>query len=334
MFYTRPKIEPLNLDLVRLDGGGSCPSQFYGTTVDGQSLYIRYRGGWLSAHSGDPGCEPGSESKELVAVRIGPMFHGDILMEQVCDLLGLTLFGVTPPFTEEDRIKAADRDPILDWSGRTTYWEEPLQVTREGGKQFTKRIEEAFGDVSILEIGWQRSGCAYVERKSIEECESHATIGINAEPARLRSILNSERTRLLDLSDVFQHVVEFRFDWNRRPDKEFYANYQQFTSRFFGAFGDQAVLAERNFSMVRGQFATHDANTLPFVNKLYEVIEACFARQAAWVDPQGTVLRLFDKPTLHSRDLAAWCRRSPNHYLSWGEEDFGNGKIIAGLKGL
>ena len=46
------------------------------------------------------------------------------------------------------------------------------------------------------------------------------------------------------------------------------------------------------------------------------------------------ILRLWDKHVLHSRDLAEWCRRSPNHYIRWGEEDFGNGKIIADLKAL
>ena len=332
MFYTRPKIEPLNLDLVRLEGGGSCPSQFNGTTVDGKSLYIRYRGGWLSAEWDDPGHEKGLEGQKLVEAQIGPMFHGDILMEQVCDLLGLTLFGVTPPFTEEDRIKTANHSWILDWSGRTTYWEEPLQVTKEGGTHFVEALQAAFGDVTILEVGWRQSNRVYSERGSVGECEGQATIGINADRARLQSMLSSEHVQLSELKSLFSHVVDFRFDWSRRPDREFYHNYEQFIAKFFEAFGNEAVLADRNFGTIRGEFATNDPSSEQFVSNLYEVIEACFSRQAAWVDPQGTILRLWDKHVLHSRDLAEWCRRSPNHYISWGEKDFGNGKIIAGLK--
>ncbi|CAH2605949.1 conserved protein of unknown function (plasmid) [Rhodovastum atsumiense] len=334
MFYTRPNIDPLNLDLVRLDGGGSCPSQFFGTTVDGRSLYIRYRNGWLSAEWDVPDCELSPGRKELVEAQIGPMFHGDILMEQVCDLLGLTFFGVTPPFTEEDRIKAADRSRILDWSGRTTYWEELLQVTKEGGTHFVKTLQAAFGDVTILEAGWRHSGHAYIERASVEECERQATIGINADRARLHSILNSEHARLSDLRDMFSHVIDFRFDWNSRSDRERYVNHKEFNSRFFEAFGNKSVLAERNFGIISGEFATNDPNSRDFVSRLYELIDACFSRQAAWVDPQGTLLRRLDRHSFHSRDLTEWCRRSPNHYISWGDEDFGNGKIIAGLRAL
>jgi hypothetical protein len=155
MFYTRPKIQPLNLDLVDLRGGGSCPSQFFGRTTDDRPLYIRYRNGWLSANQGAPGDDRGSEDQELVNILIGPVFHGDILMEQVCDILGLTLFGITPPFTEEDRVKAAEHSWILDWSGKKTYWEEQLQVTKEGGIRFVEALRSAFPDLRILEVLWQ-----------------------------------------------------------------------------------------------------------------------------------------------------------------------------------
>lgn len=334
MLYTRPKIEPLNLDLVRLDGGGSCPSQFHGTTVDGRSLYIRYRHGWLSAEWEDSGREPGSQHQELVEACIGPMFHGDILMEQVCDLLGLTLFGMTPPFTEEDRIKALDHRPIFDWSGRTTYWEELLKVTKEGGMRFVRELRAAFADVHILSINWNNGERAYVEHQNVDDCKGAMTIGINADRAGLQSILHSQHTILSDLKNSFSHVVNFGFDWDQRPDREFFANHERFNSRFYEAFGNEAVLADRNSGKISGEFATDEPNSLRFVDRLYEVINACFARKAAWVDPHGTVLQLRDMHALYSRDLTDWCRRSSHHYLSWLEKDFGNGKVIAGLRAL
>jgi hypothetical protein len=333
MFYKRPEIEPLNLDLVRLDGGGSCPSQFFGTTVDGRSLYIRYRNGWLSACGGDLDCPPGSEDEELVTARIGPAFHGDILMEQVCDLLGLTLFGTTPPFTDDDRLKAAEKSKILDWSGKTTYWEEQLQVTREGGKRFVETLKAAFYDLVILEVSWQQ-GRTYIKRDSVDNCKYQASVGINPDPQRLMSILNAKHTQRVDLKNAFSYVINFRFDWNNRLERDRYMNYKNVNRPFFEVFGERAVLAERSRGTVSGEFATDDPKSVVFVTRLYEVIDACFSGRAAWVDPQGTILRMFDKPSLHSRDLAEWCRRSTDHYLMWGREDFGSGQTIAGLKAL
>ena len=234
MFYTRPKIEPLNLDLVRLDGGGSCPSQFYGTTVDGQSLYIRYRGGWLSAHRGRQGCDPGSEDEELADLRIGPDFHGDILLEQVCDLIGLTVRGIKPPFTEEDRVKATEQRPVLDWSGRTTYWQELLQVTKKGTERFVETLKAVFHDVRVLT--WENADWKYTIRDSLENYQGdQAILGLYPDKVRLSSLLDADGCRIQDCKGLFSYMIRFQFDSNRRPDKEFFANYDQFNKRFYDA---------------------------------------------------------------------------------------------------
>lgn len=329
MFYTRPEISPLNLDLVRLDGGGSCPSQFFGTTADGDSLYVRYRGGWLSFSY-----RPGSQTEKFLEQRIGPRYHGDILMEQVCDLLGLTLFGTTPPFTEDDRVKAAEKRRILDWSGRTTYWEEELQVTKTGGERFVELLQTTFHDLCILEVEFHESKRRYVRRSSISECESMAVIGIGPIMTLVDDLLCSDDAKLADASCAFSAIIDFRFDWNRRSDREFYKNWENLNSRFFSAFGGEAILAERNSGKISGEFSTSSPKAIEFVARLYEVIGACFSRRACWVDPQGAVLQIVDKTSLHSRDLEVWCRQSTVNYIGWAEDDFGHGKVVAGLRAL
>ena len=334
MFYTRPRIPPLNLDLVRLDGGGSCPSQFFGTTTDGQSLYVRYRNGWLSASFCANGGEPGPNDEELLSQDIGPAYHGDILMEQVCDLLGLTLFGTKPPFTEADRAKAAEQAPILDWSGRTTYLEERLQATRAGADGFVAALGAEFRDVCILEAGFDAGGRFYRKRGSASECGHVATLGLEADRGRLEALLGSGNATIVDCNAAFSHVVGFQLEWDRRPDKDRFHNYSEFHGKFFRAFGDGAVLADRNYGSIRSEFATDGDGSAEFVRKLYEAVDACFSRRAAWVTPQGEVLQLFDKHTLHSGDLADWCRQSQGNCTSWTEKDFGAGMTIAGMKAL
>jgi hypothetical protein len=64
------------------------------------------------------------------------------------------------------------------------------------------------------------------------------------------------------------------------------------------------------------------------------VIDACFSRRAAWVDNRGNVLGVREKHNLHSRDMAEWCRQSPNHYIGWSEQDFGDGNTVVGIRAL
>lgn len=48
MFFTRPILTPLGIDLSDIEGGGSGPSQFFGRTSDGCPSYIRVAGEWFS----------------------------------------------------------------------------------------------------------------------------------------------------------------------------------------------------------------------------------------------------------------------------------------------
>jgi hypothetical protein len=115
---------------------------------------------------------------------------------------------------------------------------------------------------------------------------------------------------------------------------EFYANYERLVRRFFDVFGENAVLSDRLHGTLGGEFATDEVESVNFIARLYDVIDARFSRRKAWVDRQGTVLRLVDNHGLISRDLTDWCRQSTDHYVGWGEQDFGDGKVIAGLKAL
>lgn len=346
MFYTRPKIVPQNIDLIRLDGGGSYPSQFNGITSNGRDLDIYYRDGWLKAYVTFPNQPEVIDQpvyEELINQKIGPWYHGNILKEQVCDLLGLTLFGTTPSLTEDDRLAASDEhDWNFDWSGRTTYWDEDLHVTKAGGEHFVDALRAEFQDLRILDVqytesrqhpGLTGSKRQFVQRNTISRCNHTAMLGINPNLERLDTLLQSYNSRFTDCRAAFDHVIEFGFDWDRRPDQEirFFAGYN---SKFFDAFGASAIVADRSAGLIRGEFATDDSRSAEYVARLYEVINSCFTRRAAFVDPDGTVLQLFDTDSLNSLDLVEWCRQSPNHYFSWTEKDFEGSKVVVGIRAV
>ena len=88
-FHTPELPEPLGLDLYKLQGGGSCPSQFYGETHDGLDVYVRYRGGTLRVHVGNkPGDDALDDGLCILETHIGTQYDGT---------MSLTPNGPEPP---------------------------------------------------------------------------------------------------------------------------------------------------------------------------------------------------------------------------------------------
>ncbi|MEQ1704995.1 MAG: hypothetical protein ABL867_03365, partial [Rickettsiales bacterium] len=152
MYFTRPKIKPLNWDLKELVDNGIY--SFYGITSDNTDVDIKYRGGWLQVWHGDSGILTGDANHQVVKERIGPPYHGGLLAEQACDLLGITINGKKPILTEEQRLQTAEYEPILDWSGETTYWQSFNYMFYDDASNFMDDIEASFSDISLLQFKW------------------------------------------------------------------------------------------------------------------------------------------------------------------------------------
>jgi hypothetical protein len=110
MFYSRPSIEPLGWDLAEFRPNGAFA--FVGTTTDNRPVDIKYRSGWLQVWSGEPGAPSTDEERVLVA-KIGPLYHGYMLPEQVCDVLGLTIKGQKPVLRRPGQITASPSCPEI-----------------------------------------------------------------------------------------------------------------------------------------------------------------------------------------------------------------------------
>lgn len=130
-YFTPPRVEPLNLDLAELAGGGYAPAQFFGQTHDGREVYVRYRGGGLSVTVAD---EPGTEAQTcILEVRLGPPLHGGVSVGQLCHWCGITINRELPPLpTPEEMVE----EGYKDLSGATTFYDVWLSSTFDTQKQF------------------------------------------------------------------------------------------------------------------------------------------------------------------------------------------------------
>jgi len=115
MFTRKIELPQIDLDLVEVNGGGSCPTQFDGNSSDGKYVYIRYRDGRLTIEV---------DGEEIYAEHFGPYLHGDILLEQISELTGLMVNGEKLSLSKSDFEKRAKDADLRDFSGRTLYWDQ------------------------------------------------------------------------------------------------------------------------------------------------------------------------------------------------------------------
>lgn len=148
-YFTPPHVEPLGLDLARLDGGGYAPAQFVGETHDGREVYVRYRGGQFSVHvANGPGQDALGGGTCLVDTKIGPPLHGGMSIEQVCNYFGITINGTCPPMSMPEQMLYRS---CPDLSGATTFYDAWLSSTFDAQKRFLAAALTVLPAVTLLE---------------------------------------------------------------------------------------------------------------------------------------------------------------------------------------
>jgi hypothetical protein len=319
MFYSRPDLPQLGLDLAEVDGGLGRPSQYRGRTADGRPIFLTYDNGKLSIVTDDHDKRLG---EELVSRQIGPSFNGDMLLEQICDLTGITLRGEKPVLSEETRRAAAEKSWVLDWSGKTTYWIADLQVTEEGGRRLIDELAAAFPDMRVLEVYWDYRGKEprrrYIPRKRISQCHRSALIGFGVDEAKLAEMFQREHVKLADLDGVFAHYLDFQFDWNREgtpnAGERVSAKYRRPLAT------PDAPLT----GCIETQFTTDDPQGKAYADLLVRTVHSCFSSWVEEIDlASGETIARPKSGNWYSSDLREWCAATSGRFITCGMDRAG-----------
>jgi len=314
----------LGIDLAEVDGGLGRPSQYRGRTIDGRPIFLGYDNGRLYIATED---EKHRLGEELISVQIGPMFNGDMLLEQICDLTGITVRGEKPALLDDTWRAVAEKCWVLDWSGKTTYWVRSLQVTEEGGRRLAHELTGAFPGMCILEVDWDYSGNEgkrrYLPRKTISQCRRSALLGFGVDSGRLSQMLGREHVMLSELDDVFAHHLDLQFDWGAEADQS--------------SMVPAAAKCGRNLTMpemrlqasVETQFTTNDPAGRAYAERLIDVMQGCFSTWVEEIDlGTGESIGAPKQATWYSSDLREWCAASPYRFLSCYTDHRGHGRDI------
>ncbi|WP_342241183.1 hypothetical protein [Inquilinus sp. OTU3971] len=295
---TRPQLPQLGLDLLEpVSGDGRFI--FEGYTTAGRPYGIKYRSGFLQIWLEKP-------EETLLQARIGPLYHGDMLFEQVCELAGMTING-RPAVVLQSRLEEMQEyGRYLDWSGATSYWERRFTVSKQGARCLGEAVSAAFPAAVPLKIQWEGQSRRYHCLDSIETFEG-ATFVIGGSSRDLERVLSASHVRMAEIQATFDHVIQSNIiqPFVRRSAEEM--------SR---AVGRPLELAETARGWIGTSVRSGNERDMRFLHDLASAAGHCFFTDVDEID-------ILDRKVLEhlsggwwSTDLFDWCRRSPDRYLS------------------
>lgn len=335
MFYSRPDIAPLAWDLVAVPTPNGSRN-FDGLTADGRPVDFRFSSGWLIVERGEPGADPDADMVEILSVPISPFGTMDILPEQICDILGLTVNGHKvdlPPWLGGSR--------GFDWSGRTTYWESTHRMLSDwDAEPFTEEVCRAFPGSIIIQPAWYKGPyklrCRQI--RFLMSTDDVATIGVGYDKSRLETLLAADEVPIDDFESVFEFSIEFS-----RAESPFedITGKQYIDSRGAAKLAlEYSTMRHRKYR-IRTNYRTEDARAQDRMRKLQSVIDSYFGRGLEVVDLRsGKVLRqdLSDEEDSksYSRKFRDWCFANPARFLYvwWEKGAAGENDVFVGMRPL
>jgi hypothetical protein len=297
MRFSRPELPKLNLDLAHFNGGGRYPTLFEGVTREGRSIHARYRSGWLRIAFDD-------SDEALLQAKIGDANDGDMLLEQVCDLAGITIQGEMPVLTPEALERAIHEAPVKDWSGRTIYWSFDLKYTPSAGQTFLCELEDILPGmlVSFEYHGKDNPSSRWVARRLSGTIDCCGIYCLGMEPSEC----------LISSHLLFEHYRDF--DRSRRVDMKMPTDtksreFDRYNSAFSSKLSGREVHIYPTFGgRIRGEIRSDNAEEQRMLEGIEALVSRHFSNRRKSVEI-GTeeVIDRFESPAWYSRDLIEWC---------------------------
>ncbi|HIF25314.1 MAG TPA: hypothetical protein EYQ41_03990 [Micavibrio sp.] len=310
MFYSRPDIKPLDLDLKELpiDEGSR---NLYGQTIDGTHIGIRLSSGHLEVRSSHAeGTNNFFEMENiLVSQNIFPYYMDQPKPDVFCDLLGLTVQG--------KKIKSDLQQSGYDLSGNTVYWHSIHLATRVNDiTHFVSLIMKKIPKIKLLQIE-QDSALKENRCRSIDffmkQDDSVYFILTNSNLDEVVSAIN-KGAQLHEVVDFYLHLNSMskflhsdasgRKAFNERKRKEDRLDYK--------------VSAIEQYAL-SCSYKKHNEIASNTMKKIAAIIDSYFVKGVEIYDLQTH--QKLDMPKnnnypSYSQKLQEWCSEKPNHYLA------------------
>jgi hypothetical protein len=229
-----------------------------------------------------------------------------MLLEQACDLAGLTVRGKRLVLSDDGyRNAVKDGARIWDWSGRTTYWVRDLVVTEDAAQRFVDTLARDIGDPVFFTVIREGDGLRFRILPEYDAC----SIGFGPDRQRLEALLSCDHLKIGDENAAFAHVLEFGGRWDGpsstpRDDTKL--------------FGRPVMVPDWRLSgRMATRFATADSNGHAFAQAVIAIADAQFSNHfELWDISTASIVETIDYPVWYSLDLRDWAQAAPDRYLN------------------
>ncbi|MEW2917500.1 hypothetical protein AB1A64_10545 [Ruegeria sp. ANG10] len=319
-FQTPRLPKPLELDLADLNGGGSCPSQFYGHTHDDRKVYVRYRGGLLSVRIGAGSDEDAVQAEPLLEVDIGPTYDGSITLTQFCRLFGVTVCGEIPPEANPES------DLNTDLSGQTTYLRAYLDpVTPQTADTILNIAKDSFPDALLVQPVVNENFKLYAWAQAVLDGSSDSFWLVDG-ITDTSQIKSTPERFILPVDDQLQIALGYtpwKWPGPRYSGMALERAHQELGRPFFQP-GIRGVPLEHELTIdsfqISTAFPTADAGTRERLSALGERLKPVLP-STELVQVNLTTDQVIAKMTRRLDPVVnEWCRSAPNRWLSIRKE--------------
>ena len=311
MFYTRPKIEPLEWDLTALpvwDGG----EHFNASTTDGRPVLFDFQDGSVRAWIGSQGTSEATE-KVVDYTHIAPVGCYFIHPIQLCDVLGLTVKGKALNPAELSASEIA-----FDFSGNTTHWSYThLRVLQSDMQSFFNDLANVYPDCIFIQRAKLGSNSKYRQIPFVCDADKTVIMGIGPNRALLEKALAGDGADSKALNAAFDYSVGFAI--GNDPSKVFTRN--MLDENGGKELGLKYYIPDFRFASMSTTYATSDEKAQSFTKILLSSVEKKFYSGAEYIDLQtNKVIVRKDDGWRYSRQLRDWCHERPDRFLHVGVE--------------
>jgi hypothetical protein len=308
--WTRPNLPKLNIDFAELWVTSHSPARFEGITSQGREVWVKYRNGCLQIHYSDT-------DEVLLEQSIGDQCDMEMLLEQLCDLVGFTILGETPILSPE-AYEAARRQEVFavrDWSGATTYWSIYLNYTGAAGLAFLIELEKLIPGTFVnfeglsKETGSSLRGWAVRRLTDGIDLWGNLYLGADPDNAVIVRRLDGE----IDWSIDQSLVINIQMPINTRS-----RNYDVYDSAFVSKSSGRTVHIHPTFrGRMMGEIKTASKTEQRRLEEIENLVARHFFRNIKGVDiDSGEVIARHPSGVYHSRDLVGWCDAKKMKFLS------------------
>jgi hypothetical protein len=317
MFYSKPNIKPLNIDLEALpEPQGS--RNLYARSIDGTHIGIRVSDRNLQVRTSPPdGTKEYLDMNEILLTQvISPYYIDDPDPEVFCDLLGLTVQG------EAIKVKEKPSRMQCDLSGNTTYWQsEHLVYPKADITEFVKSIEKMTSDVVLVRRFYDEGSSTYKKEvtMSISNGDDHVILIFGVSPEEVKKNINSS-----DDFPYFKSVpLYFSIGTKGVKDDPSGASYYEKSSDFLDKKYNYQTQAIKRFGFATS-YNTGNEFAQSLMKQVHKIIMDQFscALKNVKLDDQKLLEKFpIEHPysTWISNALIDWSNKSPENYLWLGQ---------------